>query len=65
MRPGKSNVNCADRRIHVDHRYEREYWSFVFGVSQQQLREAVRKARDGQGRGARTAGVRTTLLEGI
>ncbi len=38
-----SNESYPDRRINIGLRYDRAYWAFVFGVSQQQLRDAVRK----------------------
>jgi len=39
-KPGRQDRD----RINVNERYELEYWSSKFGVTQQQLKEAVAKA---------------------
>ena len=45
MADDKSKVGPADReRINVHERYELESWSTKFGVTADQLREAVAKA---------------------
>ncbi len=41
----RSKAGPADRdRINVQERYELEYWSSKFGVTPEQLKEAVAKA---------------------
>lgn len=45
MTDDKSNRGPADRsRVNVNEQYEVEYWSKHFGVTPQQLRDAVKKA---------------------
>jgi Protein of unknown function (DUF3606) len=45
MPDDESKAGPADRdRINVQERYELEYWSSKFGVTPEQLKEAVAKA---------------------
>jgi len=44
MADNKSNRGAADRsRINVNEDYELRYWTKALGVSEEELREAVRK----------------------